>query len=349
MCGIVGIYAYREPAPPVDSAELLRIRDHMLRRGPDGAGLWMSQDRRIGFGHRRLAIIDLSESGAQPMASADGRYVVTFNGEIYNYRELRAELERGGRTFRSHSDTEVLLHLYAEHGERMVDNLRGMYAFGIWDSVERTLFLARDPLGIKPLYYANDGKTFRFASQVKALLAGGAIDAAPEPAGSVGFLLLGSVPEPYTIYRHIRALPAGSSMCIREGAVSTPRSFFDVRETLLAAQHSGADLTQMHAIFADAVRDSVRAHLVADVPVGVFLSAGIDSGTITGLAAEAGARDLHTLTLGFDEFRGTANDEVPLAGEVARHFGTTHHKERISRADFEELLPDILEAMDQPS
>ena len=155
----------------------------MAARGPDGKGEWVSDDGRVGFGHRRLSIIDLSDAGAQPMASADGTLVVTFNGEIYNYRELRRGLEAKGHVFRSQSDTEVLLHLYAEKGEAMVHELRGMFAFAIWDAERRALFLARDPYGIKPLYYADDGWTFRFASQVKALLAGGAVSRDPEPAG----------------------------------------------------------------------------------------------------------------------------------------------------------------------
>src|SRR5450759_1336274 len=179
MCGIAGIFSYRESAPPVDREELLRIREAMINRGPDGAGLWLSSDNRVGLAHRRLAIIDLSDTGAQPMATADGKLRITFNGEIYNYRELRKELEAKGYRFHSNSDTEVLLHLYADRGEEMVHALRGMYAFGIWDAREKSLFLARDPFGVKPLYYAENGKTFRFASQVKALLKGGRIDTAP--------------------------------------------------------------------------------------------------------------------------------------------------------------------------
>ena len=175
MCGINGIFAYHYAANAIDRAELIRTRDHMAARGPDGMGEWIAEDGRVGLGHRRLAIIDLSEAGAQPMVSADGRLVVTFNGEIYNYRQLRNRLEAKGRVFRSQSDTEVLLHLYAEKGAAMVHDLRGMFAFAIWDAERRTLLLARDPYGIKPLYYADDGWTFRFASQVKALLAGGAI------------------------------------------------------------------------------------------------------------------------------------------------------------------------------
>ena len=349
MCGIAGVYAYRESAPPVDRAELLRIRDHMRRRGPDGEGLWISGDGRIGLAHRRLAIIDLSETGAQPMASADGRYKVTFNGEIYNYRALRRELEGRGSVFRSQSDTEVLLHLYAERGERMVEALRGMFAFAIWDATERVLFLARDPFGIKPLYYSDDGKTFRFASQVKALLAGNAIDSAPDPAGTVGFFLLGSVPEPFTLHRGIRSLAAGATMRVCSGAAKTPTAYFDVAEVLRRAQDLPTESQVTPEMLSEAVRDSVKAHLVADVPVGIFLSAGIDSGSITGLAAEAGARDVSAVTLGFREFRNTPNDEAPLAGAVARHYAVAHRAEWIERNDFEGEVLAILAAMDQPS
>ena len=347
MCGIAGIYAYRDSAPAVDREELLHVRDHMIRRGPDGAGLWLSADARVGLAHRRLAIIDLSETGAQPMTSGDGRYVITFNGEIYNYRELRCELEGKGFVFRSAGDTEVLLQLYAYRGERMLDALRGMFAFALWDNVERTLFLARDPFGIKPLYYADDGKAFRFASQVKALLAGNAVGTAPEPAGSVGFLLLGSVPEPYTLYRNIHSLPAGSTLTVRHGHGNVRKTYFHVGETLRCAQDSTARPNP--ATLGSAVRESVKAHLVADVPVGIFLSAGVDSGTITGLASESGATDLHAVTLGFREFRDTPDDEVPVAREVASYYGVSHRSEWIQRDDFEREIPNILAAMDQPS
>jgi asparagine synthase (glutamine-hydrolysing) len=201
MCGIAGIVAYGENAPPPDKNELIGIRDAMAKRGPDGEGLWISNDGRVGLAHRRLAIIDLTETGRQPMASEDGRFTVTFNGEIYNYQELRRELIAKGYRFRSSSDTEVLLALYADRGPAMASLLRGMYAFAIWDARDKALFLARDAFGIKPLYFADDGGTFRFASQVKALTTSAAISTAPEPAGHVGFFVLGSVPEPYTMYR----------------------------------------------------------------------------------------------------------------------------------------------------
>ena len=293
MCGIAGIYAYHYAANAVDRAELRRIRDHMAARGPDGLGEWYSQDERVGFGHRRLTIIDLSERGAQPMASADGKLVVTFNGEIYNYRQLRASLEARGRTFRTQTDTEVLLHLYAEKGEAMVHDLRGMFAFGLWDAEKSALLLARDPYGIKPLYYADDGWTLRFASQVKALLAGGKVSRNPEPAGWVGFCLFGSVPEPFTTYQEIRALPAGSTLWVDRVGTHETKQYFSIAETYCDAEASTLARRTMKIcsiVAREALLDSVRHHLVADVPVGAFLSSGIDSGALVGLMRDAGQR-----------------------------------------------------------
>src|SRR5437764_10046587 len=200
MCGINLIYAFRDSAPPVNREELQRTCDAMRLRGPDDAGQWHSPDGRLSLGHRRLSIIDVSEHGHQPMFSADGRYAIIFNGEIYNYRELRADLEREGCTFQTHSDTEVLVTMFARDREAMLMKLRGMFALAIWDSRERSLFLARDPYGIKPLYYAIEDGVIRVASQVKALLAGGGVSRAPDPAGIAGFFLPRSVPAPYTRY-----------------------------------------------------------------------------------------------------------------------------------------------------
>ncbi len=351
MCGIAGIFAYGGSAPPVDRSELLRIRESMVRRGPDGEGLWISPGGEIGLAHRRLAIIDLSESGAQPMASADGRFRITFNGEIYNYKALRRELAAKGREFRSGSDTEVLLHLYADRGADMVHCLRGMYAFGIHDMRERTLFLARDPFGIKPLYYADDGRNFRFASQVKALVKGGSVDTRPAPAGIVGFYLWGHLPEPHTLYRGVKALAAGCVLLVDSMGAREPKPYFsiageyDSARAKAAEPSAGASRERLH----EALRDSVRHHLVADVPVGVFLSSGLDSTTIAALAAEAGAKDLRTITLGFNEYRGTPDDETALASLVARRYGASHRTHWVSRADFVGQLEGLLEAMDQPS
>ncbi|MBK8640047.1 MAG: asparagine synthase (glutamine-hydrolyzing) [Chromatiaceae bacterium] len=369
MCGIAGLYAYR-PTASVDRDELRRIRDQMQARGPDGQGEWYSDDGRLALGHRRLSIIDLSPRGAQPMVSADGCLVVTFNGEIYNYRALRRDLEAKGRVFRSNSDTEVLLHLYADKGAAMVHDLRGMFAFALWDGARRNLFLARDPYGIKPLYWSDDGNTLRLASQVKALLAGGAIARDPDPAGIVGFYLFGSVPEPYTRYRAIHELPAGSYLLAGEQGVAAPVCYFSVAATFAAASNvpTANDPIALASGVRQALVDSVRHHLVADVPVGAFLSAGVDSSTLLALMAEpmtepmpgtmppadsaglpADRPRLQTITLAFEEYRGTPDDESPLAEAIARRYGTAHITRVITEQSFQAHLPAVIDAMDQPS
>jgi asparagine synthase (glutamine-hydrolysing) len=358
MCAINGIFAYHYAANGIDRAELVRTRDRMAARGPDGLGVWIDDDGRVGLGHRRLAIIDLSDAGAQPMVSADGRLVVSFNGEIYNHRELRTRLEAKGHVFRSRSDTEVLLHLYADKGEAMVQELRGMFAFAIWDGERSLLLLARDPYGIKPLYYSDDGWTFRFASQVKALVAGGAVSGERDPAGQVGFYLFGSVPEPFTAYRHIRALPAGATLVVDRLGAREPRRYHSVAQVYCDAEAESrrlnaglraSDLVKIPDEMRQALLDSVRAHLVADVPVGVFLSGGVDSGALVGLMRDAGQSDIQAVTLAFGEFSGRPEDEAPLAAEVARLYGARHTTRVVTRAEFEADLPRIVEAMDQPS
>jgi asparagine synthase (glutamine-hydrolysing) len=349
MCGINGIFAYHPAASRPREAELLATREAMRNRGPDGSGLWWNGDRRCGLGHRRLAILDLSDRASQPMASADGKLAVTFNGEIYNYTQLRAELEAAGACFRTTSDTEVLLHLYARHGAEMVHRLRGMFAFAIWDEARQELFLARDPYGIKPLYTVNDGWTFRFASQVKALLAGGQVSRDPEPAGIAGFHLFGSVPEPFTLYRDIRALPAGHTQRIDLAGPRGPQPFANLAAILAAGAADPAPAAELGERVRAAVRDSVHAHLLADVEVGIFLSAGVDSGALLGLMRDAGQREIRALTLTFDEFHGTAEDEAPLAGRVAQRYGAQHIVRRVDEREFQQDLPAIIEAMDQPS
>jgi asparagine synthase (glutamine-hydrolysing) len=351
VCGIAGIYAYRSSANVVDRAELTRIRDHMAARGPDSAGNWFSPEGRVALGHRRLSIIDLSERGAQPMESSDGKFVVTFNGEIYNYRELRAELEAEGYVFRTQSDTEVLLHLYAAKGIAMVNYLRGMFAFGIWDREKRGVFLARDPYGIKPLYYADDGQTLRFASQVKALIAGGQVSRDPDPAGWVGFHIFGSVPEPFTIYRKIHALPAGNTIWADPRGAEKPVQYFSIAEAFRAAESESVSLSDPECFsrIRTALLDSVRHHMVADIPVGVFLSAGIDSGALLGLMRDVGQQNIQSVTLTYEEYRNKHEDEAPLAAKCAARYDSKHTVRVIREKEFREDLPRIFEAMDQPS
>ncbi|MBG9389075.1 asparagine synthase (glutamine-hydrolyzing) [Caenimonas aquaedulcis] len=349
MCGVAAAFAYSGSADPVDRAELRAVRDHMAARGPDGTGEWFSADGRVGLGHRRLSIIDLTEGGAQPMRSADGSLTISFNGEIYNYRELRAELLAAGRTFRSDSDTEVLLELYALHGTRMLEKLRGMFAFALWDGRRRAMLLARDAFGIKPLYYADDGRTLRAASQVKALLQAD-VDRRPEPAGHAGYFLWGSVPAPWTLYRGIRCLQPGHFMWAGENGVQPPQPYCLVADILRDASAHPATGTEEDArdAIAAALRDSVRAHLVSDVPVGIFLSAGLDSSMLASLATAAGASP-RTLTLAFAEYAGSAHDEAPMARDIAGQLGARHTEVSVERQDFQAERERLLAAMDQPS
>ncbi len=323
------------------------VCERMKLRGPDAQSIW--QGEGVTLGHRRLSILDLDARSNQPLVSADGRFVIVFNGEIYNFRELRKELAADGVRFRTTSDTEVLLALFAAEGEAMLPRLRGMFAFAIWDTLRCELFVARDPYGIKPLYYApttNGG--LLIASQVKALHASGLVSRECEPAGLAGFYIWGSVPEPWTLYRGVRALPPGHFMRIHGGHIdASPICWHDIR------QHwRGKELQLSTGELQDkvqqAVMDSVRVHLVADVPVSVFLSGGIDSAVMAGIASGLGAK-VEGITIGFDEFSGQNDDEVPLAAVIAEHYGLPHVVRRVSCTEFTQDVPRIIDAMDQPT
>jgi asparagine synthase (glutamine-hydrolysing) len=336
----------------VSAVRLQKASAAMAVRGPDGAGEWISADGCVGLVHRRLAILDLSESGAQPMVTSDGTTRIVFNGEIYNFPQLRAQLERKGYRFRSNSDTEVLLYLYQEFGSGMVRQLRGMFAFALWDAGARGMLLARDPFGIKPLYYVDDGACLRAASQVKALLAAGDIDTSPNAAGHVGFFTWGHVPEPWTLYKGIRALPAGTTLWVEQhGRTAQPETYFDLTTELRHIEENPETLrpSEVQERLRAALADSVAHHMIADVPVGVFLSSGLDSTTIAAFAAEHSREPIRTVTLGFAEYRSSPNDEVPLAEGFARQFGFEHTTRWVQREDFETELEKILAAMDQPS
>ncbi len=351
MCGIVGTHAYGPAAPRANASSLAPACDRMRCRGPDAHGHWASEDGCIALAHQRLAIIDLSESAAQPMHDAESRCTIVFNGEIYNYRELRSRLAARGHRFRTASDTEVLLKLYAEAGAGMVRDLRGMFSFAIWDPRRHGLLLARDHFGIKPLYYADDGRSFRFASEVRALLALG-VEAQRDPAGHAGFFLWGHVPEPYTMWRGIRSLPAGSTMWVGYDGAHTPTRYASIPDLLHDAEGSRPLTRRPSAEIGERLRasllDTVSAHMVSDVEVGVFLSAGLDSTTIATLASEIGGR-IRTVTLGFEQFRGTRHDETVWAEQTARRLGTDHTTVWITRDDFIRERERLFERMDQPT
>jgi len=346
MCGIAALFAYGD-APPVRREELEAINERMRPRGPDAGGMWISSDGRVGLASRRLAIIDLTPEGDQPLTDTAGELVIVFNGEIYNHRELRARLERGGARFHSSSDTEVLLQLYRAHGADMVELLRGMFAFCIWDKRTERMFVARDPYGIKPLYIADDGKTIRIASTVKALLAGGAISRTNDPAGLTGFFLTGTVPEPFTIYESIRAVEAGTAFFVGE----KPRRYYSIGNVFKrgCAQHAFVTLVPPATQLREFVSESLMYHLVSDVPVGAFLSAGIDSSGLVALAAQITHKPLRTVTLSFDRFHGSANDESDVAARFARDVGSVHTTRAVTVDEFQSDLPKFFDAMDQPT
>jgi asparagine synthase (glutamine-hydrolysing) len=345
MCGIAGVFSFGPDAQTADPALVQRLNELQRRRGPDGEGVWSSGDGRVCFGHRRLAIIDISSQAAQPMSDATGRWTVSFNGEIYNYLALRQELEQLGRRFLTKSDTEVLINVIAHWGEAGLHKLRGMYAFALWDEREHELWLARDPYGIKPLYVTEGHRTLVFASQARALARAMPVDSGRDAAALVGFYIWGHVPEPFSWWRGIRAFPPGHFQRLRVGEKpASAQAFAKVEEGYLHSLPRPLRAGELRGL----LQDSVRHHLVSDVPVGVFLSAGIDSNVVAALAAAQHAR-LRTITLAFEEYAGTKLDEAPLAEQAAARLGSEHTTIRIGRGEFEALIDDFFARMDQPT
>jgi asparagine synthase (glutamine-hydrolysing) len=342
MCGVAGILQYRD-GPRVEEREILSVRDAQRHRGPDGEGLWLSADGRIGLGHRRLAIVDLSPLGSQPMATPDQRLRVVYNGEIYNYAKLRSELEGLGHRFVSASDTEVLLHGYRQWGLGLLDHLRGMFAFALHDAERRETLLARDPLGIKPLYLADDGARLVFASEVRAIRR--VVDAGElDPEGLATYLLWGSIAPPRTLHRRIRALPPGSWLRVGPRGIEGPQPYYRLEDELGHPE----SMTPEEAAegLREALVDSARHHMMADVPVGSFLSGGVDSSALVGLLAEVHDAPICTVNLGFDV---PGLDESRLAREAARLYGAEHHEVPIRIEQIRDRMPDAVRALDQPS
>jgi asparagine synthase (glutamine-hydrolysing) len=331
MCGICGIVS---TDGAVDPARLAAMSATLVHRGPDSDGSFVENGAALGA--RRLAIIDL-ETGDQPISNEAGTLQVVQNGEIYNYRELRRELERAGHSFTTRGDTEVLVHLYEEHGPRFAERLRGMFAIAIWDSERRRLVLARDRYGIKPLYYRVDRDELAFASELRAL-----------PRGEIdldaleAFLAFNSIPAPLTIFRDARKLPPGHVLVWEAGQ---PRLTRYARPAPVAASEVRADEeAELVEELRARLRDSVRAHLIADVPVGVLLSGGIDSSALTALAAEQRTEAVRTFSIGFEE---RSFDELADARLVAERYGTDH-RELVLRPDAALLLPALADAFDEP-
>ena len=328
MCGICGL-ATR--SGPVDPERLRAMSATLVHRGPDSEGELL--DGPVGLAARRLSIIDL-EGGDQPIANEDGTVHVVQNGEIYNHKELRAELEQAGHRFSTRCDTEALVHLYEEHGERFAERLRGMFAVAIWDSRRRRLVLARDRFGIKPLYYRDEAGELAFASELRALPRGEV-----DPDALEAFLAFNSVPAPYSIFSGTRKLPAGHLLVWQDGETRVERYARPA-----PAEVRDEDPAELAEELRARLRDSVRAHLIADVPVGVLLSGGVDSSLLAALAAQESGKAVHTFSIGFVE---RSFDELDDARSVASMYGT-RHEELTLRPDAALLLPRLAETFDEP-
>lgn len=362
MCGLIGfcITGYRADGTGLDDLAG-RMAETLRHRGPDSGGVWSDPEAGVALGHRRLAIVDLSAEGHQPMVSASGRYVIVFNGEIYNFRELRAGLEAQGERFRGHSDTEVLLAAIERRGlERTLEQSVGMFALAVWDRQERTLHLARDRLGKKPLYFGWIGDTFAFASELKALRVHPRFAAEVDRDALDLFLRHQYVPGPFTIYRDLFKLPPASRLSLPFGAGAAPRdrrllglvqSYWSMRslaESGAAARPldgAAGDEAALVDAFEDRLALAVRERMIADVPLGAFLSGGIDSSVVVALMQKQAVQPVKTFTIGFLE---SSHDEKAKARAVARHLGTEHHEFDVTPAEAREVVPQLPFIYDEP-
>ena len=347
MCGITGIYAYGWN--DASRADVVRMRDAMQHRGPDDADAWVSggaEVGRIALGHRRLSIVDLSAAGRQPMANEDGSIRIVFNGEIYNHEELRPELISRGHVYRSRTDTETLIHLYEEYGVEMLRKLRGMFAFAIWDGRRDELFMARDRIGIKPLYFTKQGGRFLFGSEIKAILQHPAVSADLDPTALYHYLTYYTAPAPTTLFAGISKLPAGHAMRVRADGTLDAWRWWDLADAPApepsAIATEGAAVERIRALLEDAVSE----RLMADVPFGVMLSGGVDSSAIAALVQRHHTGAARSFSVGYTD--APAHDETAQARTVARELGTDHHEILIGQDDLVAYVPHLIHAQDEP-
>lgn len=336
MCGIAG-KLYLDSTRTVAREDVAAMVGTLAHRGPDGEGIWVNGN--VGLAHRRLSIIDLRSVAAQPMTNEDGTVWITFNGEIYNFHELRKDLESRGHVFRTNSDTEVIVHSYEEYGRDCIQHLRGMFAFAVWNTRTRTLFMARDRVGKKPLFYYCDGDRFLFGSEIKALLADSAMRTDVDPMALDQFLAFGYIPAPLTSFSGIKKLPAAHWLELRDGKIDIGR-YWKLRYTPKRNVSMQDAIVELQWRLAEAV----RLRLVSDVPLGAFLSGGIDSSAVVASMAQAMSRPVRTFCVGFDDAKF---DERPFARQVAEKFGT-EHTELVVKAPVADILPRLIWHYDEP-
>lgn len=338
MCGICGLY--ETSAKPIDKDVLTRMMDTIRHRGPDGEGLWIGQE--AGLGHRRLSIIDL-EGGCQPITNEDGTVRVVFNGEIYNFIELRAELEDAGHVFRTLSDTEVIVHAYEQWGHECVRRFNGMFAFVIWDSVSREFFIARDHLGIKPLYYTNVNSTFAFGSEIKALLQVPGCNASIDIDALIQLFTFRYVPSPKTLFEGIYKLPPGHWMTVSKAGISIKRYWSFIPTPLSDCIRHEHELIEEYQYL---LEDAVRLQMRSDVPVGLFLSSGIDSSVLLALMSQHASGSVKTFSIGFEG--GEKTNEIAGAARIASMFGADHQSQMLSPTDYMQYYIRYMMDLEEP-
>jgi asparagine synthase (glutamine-hydrolysing) len=354
MCGICGKVNFNNQK--INASLIERMCRAFSYRGPDDGGLYISdapadlnrQQAHAGFGHQRLSIIDLTDAGQQPMSNEDGTIWITYNGEIYNFRELTNELKIKGHQFKSDTDTEVVLHLYEEEGPDAVNRLNGMFAFALWDENINRLWVCRDRIGIKPLVYYWDGKHFTFASEIKTLLADPNIPKELDYEALQLYLAFNYVPAPYTIFKGIKKLEPGKSLLLQDGNIEI-KTYWEPPDSIdpvIASFPVEDQIEQFKGPLHESLNDAVSSRMIADVPLGAFLSGGIDSSIIVALMARASSRPVKTFSIGFKD--DPLYDETHYAREVAERYGTEHHEFMLGYRDMLDVLPDVISAFDEP-
>ena len=365
MCGITGIYIVNNPSE-IKKDTLIKMRETLIHRGPDDDGLYISPDKKLGLGFRRLAIIDLSKAGNQPMANEDKTLWLVFNGEIYNFQEIKEELIKKGHQFKSKTDSEVLLHLYEEKGEKCLDDLNGMFAFAIWDEKQRKLFAARDRLGIKPFYYYYKNGIFLFGSEIKAILKHPYVERGPDLEGISHYLTFACTPAPYTLFKNIRKLPAAHYLTLDKfGHLETHRYWSPIQNTEYRIQNAQQTEQFYVSKVRELLQDSIERQMVSDVPFGCFLSGGIDSSTNAVLMSQAMGAPVETFSISYfeqSEKKGSAErseagsykvlpqyDEFEYSRKIAQILGSKKHESLVGQEEFLDWLPKLASYTDDPN
>jgi asparagine synthase (glutamine-hydrolysing) len=348
MCGVVGAFVFNGSDFRIEEDYLIRMRDAMAHRGPDGSGFWISDDRRVGLAHRRLSIIDLSESASQPMSNEDGSLWTSFNGEIYNHAEIRAELEKIGqhRWKTSHSDTEMILHAFEQWGIDCLERFRGMFAIAIWDVKSRELWLIRDRIGIKPMYFSIHDGRITFASEIKALLKDPDQKRAVNEESLFHYFTFLTSPAPDTLFQGIRKLPAGSWMRIKEDGTIREERYWDLWDHVKPL--TGISEDEIASMVLEELRVAVELRKVGDVPVGVFLSGGIDSSTNAALFSEGEGEPVKTFSISYQGNYESYPSELKYARQMASLVGADHHEKLLSIDDLVDFLPEMVRLQDEP-